>query len=645
MENDIKNPLTTYFGIYGLIFYNKFNEYYKVPLPQKEMIKNIYESLDSNPQYANLQNRINYTACCLYILSRIDGSYVEVFCHKVISKLILKTDPIDDIQLALIYNCIDFDENFVHSPPKRLSYLSKYLQKFSEYQKEESMSLLFKYYNAILNYRTGKFQEASNECLGIIANINITNTDKIINFIKLKAQIFLAKICEENINNEGIGNLQENYNLLRDIYSRAINENPFLALKIGFYIFDNSYNRNQYQECIEILIQMNNILKEYERQGVPNKRISRFYLGIYCRYGTIGLINMNRNYINNALEGMKNQLVLLQNDLSSKKVKNIFKAYTFSLNILRLNSGIYVDQPKQIGDIFMKDLFEQNNNSTNNSNNNNTSVNKEENFCINKEIKDQSIINYNAINNNMNIGINEQAHKLVEEYLSKINNPNKNFTTNNTIFTFVIGVHDKVRYFIEQFLTDKNTQNETSYKNQIINDCEIFWNFINAFIDKFPLLRSNFIKSIIIKIFSSCSHIYLINKDFNKINQIKNYFDKLSNNIDITDKTPSYELVLKVKGDLSFYQNDFNTSISFYNRAVQLMKDKNPKKAIIYFNLGVLYYYINDKMRSIENFKNAATFFKISEDEKYSFEFHKRNNMLAKKINLTNALINKIQAN
>ena len=75
------------------------------------------------------------------------------------------------------------------------------------------------------------------------------------------------------------------------------------------------------------------------------------------------------------------------------------------------------------------------------------------------------------------------------------------------------------------------------------------------------------------------------------------------------------------------------------------MKDKNPKKAIIYFNLGVLYYYINDKMRSIENFKNAATFFKISEDEKYSFEFHKRNNMLAKKINLTNALINKIQAN
>ena len=100
----------------------------------------------------------------------------------------------------------------------------------------------------------------------------------------------------------------------------------------------------------------------------------------------------------------------------------------------------------------------------------------------------------------------------------------------------IFGFHAFRSSFIQdENLTDKNTQNETSYKNQIINDCEIFWNFINAYIDKFPLLRSNFIKSIIIKIFSSCSHIYLINKDFNKINQIKNYFDKLSNNIDITD--------------------------------------------------------------------------------------------------------------
>lgn len=113
----------------------------------------------------------------------------------------------------------------------------------------------------------------------------------------------------------------------------------------------------------------------------------------------------------------------------------------------------------------------------------------------------------------------------------------------------------------------------------------------------------------------------------------------------MNETTPFYDLALKVKGDLCFYQNDYNNSISFYSKSVQLMNDRNPKKAIIYFNLGVLYYYNNDKIRSIENLQKAAAFFKKSEEEKYSFEFHKRNNVLTKKFNLTNALINKIQTN
>lgn len=36
MESEIRNTLTTYFGTYGLIMFNKVNEYYKVPLPQKK---------------------------------------------------------------------------------------------------------------------------------------------------------------------------------------------------------------------------------------------------------------------------------------------------------------------------------------------------------------------------------------------------------------------------------------------------------------------------------------------------------------------------------------------------------------------------------------------------------------------------------
>ena len=643
MESELKNSLTTYFGEYGLIFYNKLNEYYKVPLPQKEVIKNIYDSLDANPQYQNFPNRINYIACCIYYLSRTDESYKEIFCRKIISGLSIKTNPIDDIYLSLIFNCIDFDENFLHSEPHRLLFLSKYLQKFSDYNKEESISLLYKYYNSILNYRIGKVEEALEECNGIIGKIDVNNSDKIINFIKLKTQIFLAKIYEENFSSNGIETLQENSSLLKDIYDRAMNENRFLALKIGFYLFHNSYNRNQYQECIEILEQMLKILKEYEKQGVSQKKMSRFFLSIYCRFGLIGLILTNKNYINISIEGMKSQLLLLQEGLKIKKIRQIFKAYTFSLNILKLNVGIYVEQPRQIGENFTSEFLKPNNNNNANMSNNNNK--KDDNFCITKEIKEQSIINFNAMNNNMNVEINEKAYKIVDDYLLKINNPEKNFISNDVLFTFVIGLYDKVRYNIEQYLTEKNQNNENMYKNQIISICETFWNFVNSYAERLPLLKTNIFKTIIVKLFSSCSHIYFINKDFNKIKQIITYFDKLSNAFNINENTPSFELALKVKGDFYFSQNDYSSSIACYTQSVELMHEINPKKAIVYFNLGVLCYYNNDKQGAIENLQKAAIYFKKSGDEKYSFEFHKRNNILTKKINLTNALIKKIQEN
>ena len=255
------------------------------------------------------------------------------------------------------------------------------------------------------------------------------------------------------------------------------------------------------------------------------------------------------------------------------------------------------------------------------------------------------MLNFNAMNNNMNVEINEKAYKIVDDYLLKINNPEKNFISNDVLFTFVIGLYDKVRYNIEQYLTEKNQNNENMYKNQIISICETFWNFVNSYAERLPLLKTNIFKTIIVKLFSSCSHIYFINKDFNKIKQIITYFDKLSNAFNINENTPSFELALKVKGDFYFSQNDYSSSIACYTQSVELMHEINPKKAIVYFNLGVLCYYNNDKQGAIENLQKAAIYFKKSGDEKYSFEFHKRNNILTKKINLTNALIKKIQEN
>lgn len=306
------------------------------------------------------------------------------------------------------------------------------------------------------------------------------------------------------------------------------------------------------------------------------------------------------------------------------------------MNILKMNSGIYVDNPREKGDYFKNEFLDINNNDINN---------KDRGFCVNKEIIEQSIINYNAMNNNLNIGINEQVNKLVDEYMSRINNPEKSFISNDTIITFVIGLHDKVRYNIEQLLTNKDPNSVGLYQGQILSNCEVFWNFVNAYIKDLPILHNNFFRSISIKMFSSCFHIYFINKDFDNITQLMNYFDRLSNELNINGTTPSYELVLKAKGDLCFHQNDFISSIKFYTRSSEIMNDKDPKKGIIYFNLGVLNYYNNDKKRAIENLQKASEYFKKAEEEKCSFEFHKRNNALQKKFKITNAIIKNIQSN
>ena len=174
-------------------------------------------------------------------------------------------------------------------------------------------------------------------------------------------------------------------------------------------------------------------------------------------------------------------------------------------------------------------------------------------------------------------------------------------------------------------------------------NCKYFWNYINNNADYEPLLKTEFFKSIIIKIFSCCVHIYYYNSNFNKIANSINRFDDLSKKLDINENTPSYELVYKVKGDYYYKKNDYKTSINFYNNTIKKMNDKNPKIPVVYFNLGVLYYFIGDKKSSIDYFGKSGEYFKKVNEEKSTFEFHKRNNILNKKYNLAQYIIKEIQ--
>ena len=636
MENNIMNQIMFHFSEDGLIFFCKSNEYYGNESLKFEEINTIYNSLNSNPQLQNLPNKICYQACCLYLLTKYDEKYKNEFCQKIISNLSIKQNPINDTYLFLIFNCIDFDENFIHSDKKRLNFLLKYLERFSNLKKTKENYILYKYYRGILYFRLGDLGETIKESFGIIGTIEDEKDKmtKFIEFIQLKNELFQIKMNEAN---NDPTQLKENYNLLKNVYEKVKNVNPFLALKLGFDLFNNLFKQGLYNECISILQQMYQIIKNFERKGIHPKKLLRFSLSIFCRYGFLGLLLANKQFVDFAINEMNNGLLLIKDDRNIKKIMAIFKAYTFALTLIKLNCDIYVELPREIANIFIKEFILDKFN--------NEGRYLGDSYCINNQNINQCIINLNSINNNLDLSMNDKSQKIIDYYISKIASPSKNLISHDSVFTFIIGIHDRIRYLSEKYLTDGNQYNQEKFKYQILTNSSYFWNYINGNADSEPLLKTEFFKSIIIKIFSCCSHIYYYNKDFKQIASSINNFDNLSKKLNINENTPSYELVFKVKGDYYFKNNDYKSSIDCYNKTIRKMNDKNPKKSIVFFNLGVLYYYTGDKNSAIENMKIAADYFKKYNEEKSSFEFHKRNNMMMKKHNLALYIIKQIQNN
>ena len=74
-----------------------------------------------------------------------------------------------------------------------------------------------------------------------------------------------------------------------------------------------------FNNCVQILDEMHQILKNYERNGVSPKKTLRFSLSVFCRYGAIGLLLANKQYIDLAINEMKNGLLLIASDLNYKK--------------------------------------------------------------------------------------------------------------------------------------------------------------------------------------------------------------------------------------------------------------------------------------------------------------------------------------
>ena len=103
--------------------YSKSCDYYSTNQILLSDIQMFYELLKSNeylPQFNNI-SRWPYISCCLYYLSKNDNKYVTIFTKDIIQKLSRK-DEVNDNNLYLIFNIIEFDQRYLQSKSEKLQF-------------------------------------------------------------------------------------------------------------------------------------------------------------------------------------------------------------------------------------------------------------------------------------------------------------------------------------------------------------------------------------------------------------------------------------------------------------------------------------------------------------------------------------------
>lgn len=622
MYKNLLSKMQNHFSKDGLIMYSKYNDYYKINPISFTDIKMFYALLISNEPLDVYIRKPSHIACCLYYLSKESQEYKKIMYEKIILKL-KKNDEINDTNLFLIYNIIDYIEKYLNLGTDLLTILLTYLERFSAHKKTVENYLLYKYYRGILLLRLNHFDEANSEYLEIVMalaeEVNIM-TDYL-EFIKLKNNLFNLRLSK-NVQ------LNEQYELLKNLFEHVKSQDKLLAIKLGFGLYQNLYEQNKFNDCILILDAMKTILKKALMSGIEIKNGIDLYLAISSRLGFIGVLINNQNAINNAIKKIDKSLKIIENDKEDKKLKILYKSYSFVNTILKINNSIYTEQPSAKAFVF-KSEFKPHNIEEDNSNN----------FIITNENKYKCIINLYGINN-MDINISNNSEKLLSSILNDLKN--KHPLQHSMAMIFIVGIQNKIYHLSESYCTDKNKNSQQDYLTKIIDNSSKVLNYVKSnYEHNESILRTEFVKRAIIKIFFCSTQMLIYTKNFGNVRDSIIEFEKICQILRINNTTPFYELILKIKGDYWFYTKRYDEAIECYSNANKLMGNDNPKKPIIYFNIGSSYYSKGVINLAIKNFYKCITCFNNIEQCKRTFDFYDKT--LKKKVELAQKILKLIE--
>lgn len=641
MYNKLISKMKRHFGQEPLIIYSKHCDYYQIFPIKKDDINIYYQYLKSISIQKNTQY-LNEVACCLYYLAQYKEEYKEVFTSEIIENLDYNNDPINEDYMLLIYNIIEFDKRYLKSESDKINFLLLYLERFSNLSKNQTNYLLYQYYRGWLNFRLGHIMNANTEYLGFISKytediINRNLENKYTIFLKLENNLFNIKMIKYTQGED----VRQSLIFLKELYEQTKRENQYLAIRIGFELYDIYLTENNYKECADLLMNMRTILKKKLLTGDKMNNAIDFYLAIVSRLGYVGVLTNNKSYNENCIKKLKKSIEMFGRNTEQNKNKIlIFKnAYSFLLTIIQVNNKERIDESMQktvalnFKSFFLPELekFDPNKPSSK--------------FIINNSNFEKCIVNLLIIND-MDYDVQKYWNEKIDNHLMSTvikNNP----LQQDSIMTFVLSMHYKIKKYCQSYCQSEDDNVRIKHKNNIVQLAQRLLYYLKNYGEDEILFRTQFIKGAIVDIISAYGHVLIYNKEFNQLKGLIQTIDSLERTFGINESTPSYDLICKIKGDYWLFSSlkDPNASIMHYERAYKYMRSSHPKKPIILFNIAYSYFVNNDHKNALDYLERCVHEFNSIAEKKIAADFYYRPKAINKKILLAKHMLNILNAN
>ena len=616
--------MTNHFSELGNLIYSKACDYSELYPITKDDIMMYYKLLteeDSNiPENISKKNHIS---CCLYYLTKYNKSYKDVFIDKFLKNMSVKGVEQTNENLTLIFNIIEFDKIYLNSSKDHILFLYQLLRAYGNFPTNFENFIIYKYFRGFLKFRIGEYENTNKEYLEAVSELTeCKNQNFYIKYLSLRNSLLKVKLYHFSKKTSKAA-YTEYYQFLKDLFDQVKFVNKTLAIRLGLDLFSAYFEGKSYSETIPLLIEMKKLLKKELLKGSTIKDGIDYYLAISSRLGYMGILLDNKNAINSAMKKIKKTLEIIKND-KNEKLKQMFLTYSFVLSMLEigLNKKTNFDLKTLAFDFqrsFIPDLGSK----------------SHLNYIINEENKDGIILDFKIINS-MNSEIANCAKSILNKCVSELQNKTYQIST---FLNFILAVHDKIYCNAESYISDPNEKMRNYYKMKLVDYAKGAYNFIYKLLDEEPLLYTEFVKTLIIDIFSANAHIYIYDKNYEELRILINTMDDLKKKLKIEESTPAFALVNKVKGDFWFHKMDYKAAILYYEKCLNLLEKNNIKIPPILFNIGCSFFFLGDKNKAKQYLNRCISEYNniFMEKNDFGYTFHKE--VINKKIVETKRLL------